>query len=89
MYHGARNKTVAPAIHKISFVIRIITIDVSPQVGERVMTVAQQLEARGETRGEARAQKTIAKRLLEIGMDIEKVRILTELSLTEKELADA
>jgi predicted transposase/invertase (TIGR01784 family) len=77
-------------ISNVETFLRTIEVEVSPQVGERIMTAAQQLEARGRIEGQLASQREIAKRLLKSGMEIEKVRSLTELTQDEiEELVDA
>ena len=71
--------------------IDLVQSSLSPEVGEKVMTIAEQLRREGEARGEARGESRgiekqsilIAKRLLSEGMELSFIAKITQLTLDQ------
>lgn len=68
-----------------------IQASLSPEIGATIMTIAQQIEAKGIekgrmeglTKGEIKAKKAIAHKLLQQGLSIETITQITELTTAE------
>jgi predicted transposase YdaD len=74
--------------------IEMIQQNLTPNFGERVMTIGQLFKEEGRQVGHIEAQKDIARNMLENGMGIEMVSRLTKLPISviqaiEKELKQA
>lgn len=75
--------------------LKTIQTHLSPETGESIMTIAQQIEAKGKARGEAigiakgrvegevAAKRAIAIKLLKQGLSVKAVAQITEVSVQE------